>query len=88
MKIQTEAFLLGVQDVHSNKSGKDFSKLSFVIEGNFASFFTSPKVGEGIKKSKPYAELVKTGAPQRVNLEMDIDFTDRGVFANVRGIAG
>lgn len=88
MKIQTEAFLLGATDVHSNKSGKDFTKLSLVIEGGFCSFFVSKQQGDTMRKAKQFAELQKTGNPQKCVLELDIDFTERGVFTNVRGIVG
>ena len=33
MQIQTSAFLLGSQNIHSSKSNKDFVKFNFVIEG-------------------------------------------------------
>lgn len=88
MKIQTEAFLLGATDVHSNKSGRDFTKLSLVIEGGFCSFFVSKQVGDTMRKAKQFVELQKTGNPQRCLLDLDIDFTERGVFTNVLGIVG
>lgn len=88
MKIQTEAFLLGATDIHSNKSGKDFTKLSLVIEGGFCTFFVSKQTGDLMRKAKQFAELQKTGNPQKCVVELDFDFTERGVFTNVRGIVG
>lgn len=88
MQVQTEAFILGATDVHSNKSGKDFVKLSFVIEGSFCTFFVLKQQGDQIKKAKQFAELAKTGNPQKCVVELEIDFTERGTFTNVRGIVG
>lgn len=88
MRVQTEAFLVGATDVHSNKSGKNFMKLSLVIEGGFCTFFVSQEAGNTMRKAKQIAELHKTGNPQKCVVELNIDFTERGVFTNLCGIVG
>lgn len=87
MKIQTEAFLLGAQDIHSNKSGKDFVKFGFVLEGEFCSFFTPKKNGDEFKKSKPFADLQKTHNPTKCVVDLEIKFTDKGTYSDLRGIS-
>lgn len=86
MIVQTEAFLLGAQQVHSNKSNRDFTKLSFVIEGNFCSFFVNKADGDQIRQAKQFAALAKSGEPQKCALTLELDFTDRGTFVNVRAV--
>ena len=86
MRVETDAFILGAEDIHSSKSGKDFTKIAFVIEGKFCSFFVSKKDGDAFRQAKPFAGLAKSGEPQKCVLTLDIDFTDRGTFTNVRGV--
>ena len=86
MVIQTEAFLLGSTSLHSNKSGKDFNKISFVIDGDFCAFFVPANVGATMMKSKHFAELAKTGAPQKCCATIELKFTDKGVFTDLRNI--
>ena len=86
MQIETQAFLLGAEDIHSNKSGKDFVKFNFVIEGKYCGFFVLKGTGDKLKQSKPCAAFAKTRNPQPCVLLLDLDFTERGVFTNVRDI--
>lgn len=86
MQIQTSAFLLGSQNIHSNKSNKDFVKFNFVIEGKFCSFFTRAKDGNELLKSKPCVDFKKTPNPTQCVLDIEINFTEKGTFADLRGI--
>lgn len=88
MKIQTEAFYLGKSDLHSSKTGKDFTKYSLIIEGGFATFIVPKKRGDEINKNagKILAEFDKTHNPQRCNAEIALDFTERGNFTSLLNI--
>ena len=87
MKIQTEAFLLGATDLHSNKSGKDFVKFNMVIEGEFCSFFTRKADGDKMKASKAYCDVQKTHNPQKCVIDLEIKFGEKGTFCDLRGIS-
>ena len=86
MKIQTEAFLLGVTEIHSSKTNKDFLKFSFVLEGDCVNFFTSKSYGEPFTKKKCFAELAKTHAPQKCVIVVELRFTEKGIFADLREV--
>lgn len=86
MQVETRAYVLGAEDIHSNKSGKDFVKFSFVIEGKYCGFFVLKSAGDKLKQTKPCAAFLKTCNPQPCVLLLDLDFTDRGTFVNVRDI--
>ena len=83
MRIEIEAILLGTQDIHSAKSGKDFKKINLIIEGEFCGFFTRKQDGERISTTKPFAELAKTKNPQRCVATLDVKFTQRGIFTDL-----
>lgn len=87
MQIQTEAFLLGKQNIHSTKSGKDFVKFSMIIEGDFCSFFTRAQEGGEIAKAKPCVDFEKTHNPTKCVATIEFKFTDKGVYADLRGIS-
>lgn len=87
MKIETEAILLGAQDIHSNKSGKDFVKFNLVVEGEFCSFFTRKADGDKFKTAKAYTELQKTHNPAKCVVTLEIKFTEKGTYCDLRGIA-
>lgn len=87
MQIQTSAFLLGSQKIHSSKSNKDFVKFNFVIEGKFCSFFTLAKTGNDFMKSEPCVEFNKSHNPTPCTLDIEIHFTEKGTFCDLQGIA-
>lgn len=87
MKIETEAFILGAESIHSSKTGKDFVKFSFVIEGAFCSFFTRAQEGNEILKAKPFADFNKTHAPTKCVVSLSLKFSDKGVFVDLKGVA-
>lgn len=87
MQIQTSAFLLGSQNIHSSKSNKDFVKFNFVIEGEFCSFFTLAKSGNEFLKAKPCTEFNKSHNPTPCTLDLEIRFTEKGTYCDLRGIA-
>jgi hypothetical protein len=86
MRIETEAFLMGAQDIHSNKSGKDFVKINLIVEGEFVGFFTRKSDGDKIKTAKPFQELAKTRSPVRCVAVMELKFTQKGVFTDLVGV--
>lgn len=86
MRIETEAFLMGHQDIHSNKSGKDFVKINLIVEGEFCGFFCRKSDGERIKTAKPFQELAKSHAPARCVAVLDLKFTQKGIFTDLVGI--
>lgn len=87
MRIETEAFLLGSNDIHSSKSGKDFVKINLIVEGEFCSFFTRKSDGDRIRTAKPFAELNKTRNPTRCVATLDVKFTQKGIFTDLVGVA-
>lgn len=87
MKIETEAFILGWEQIHSSKSNRDFVKFSFVIEGQFCSFFTRAQEGNEMLKAKPCAEFSKTHAPTKCAVALALKFSDKGTFVDLKGIA-
>lgn len=86
MRIETEAFLLGSQDIHSAKSNKDFVKINLILEGQFFGFFTRKTDGDRIRTAKPFTELNKTGQPTRCTAVMEVKFTQKGVFCDLVGV--
>lgn len=86
MRIETEAFLMGSQDIHSAKSNKDFVKINLIVEGEFCGFFTRKQDGERIRTAKAFAELSKSHAPTRCVAVLDVKFTQKGVFCDLVGI--
>lgn len=86
MRIETEAFLLGYQDIHSAKSNKDFVKINLIVEGEFSGFFTRKSDGEKMKTTKPFVELNKNHAPTRCVAVFDVKFMQKGVFVDLVGI--
>ena len=86
MRIETEAFLLGSQDIHSSKSNKDFVKINLIVEGEFCGFFTRKADGDRICTAKPFAELNKTKQPTRCVAVLDVKFTQKGVFCDLVGV--
>lgn len=87
MQIETEAFILGVENIHSSKTGKDFVKFNFVIEGAFCSFFTRASEGNEILKAKPCADFNKTHQPTKCIARLSLKFTDKGTYTDLKGIA-
>lgn len=87
MQIETEAFYLGSQKIHSNKSGKDFVKFSFVVDGEFCSFFTLAKNGEEFLKSKACQDFGKTHSPTKCVARLNLKFTEKGTYTDLIGIA-
>ena len=86
MHIQTEAFLLGTQNLHSSKSGKDFVKFNFVIEGEYCSFFTLAKNGNEFLKSKPAQDFAKSHNPTKCVLDLNVKFTEKGTYTDLLGV--
>ena len=87
MQIQTEAFLLGTQAIHSAKSNKDFVKFNFVMEGEYCSFFTLAKNGNEFLKSKPAQDFAKSHNPTKCVATLNIKFTEKGTYTDLLGIA-
>lgn len=87
MRIETEAFLMGSNDIHSAKSNKDFVKINLIIEGEFCGFFTRKSDGDRIKTAKAFAELAKTHAPTRCVAVLDLKFTQKGTFVDLVAIS-
>lgn len=84
MRIQTEAFLLGTTDIHSNKSGKDFVKVNMILEGEFVGFFTRKTDGDRIKTAKPFQELKRNNNnPTRCVATLDLKFGVKGTFVDL-----
>lgn len=86
MQIETEAYILGMENIHSSKTGKDFVKFSFVIEGAFCSFFTRAQEGNEIAKSKPCAEFSKTHQPTKCAAVLSLKFTDKGTYTDLKAV--
>lgn len=86
MRIETEAFLMGSQDIHSAKSNKDFVKINLIVEGEFCGFFTRKQEGDRIRTAKPFVELNKTHNPTRCVATLDVKFTQKGVFVDLVGV--
>lgn len=86
MRIETEAFLMGSNDIHSSKTNKDFVKINLIIEGEYVSYFTRKEDGNRIRTAKPFQELAKTHAPTRCIAELDLKFSQRGTFVDLVGI--
>lgn len=86
MRIETEAFLLGFQEIHSTKSNKDFVKINLIVEGEFCGFFTRKADGDRIRTAKPFTELNKTRQPTRCTAVLDVKFTQKGVFCDLVGV--
>lgn len=83
MKIETEAFLLGSNDIHSNKSNKDFVKINLIVEGEFVGFFTRKADGDRIRTAKPFVELNKIRQPVRCVATLEVKFGQKGVFVDL-----
>lgn len=85
MQVKTEAFFMGYQPIHSNKTNKDYYKLSMVIDGGFASFIVPAKKGADIiaGAGSAVSAFEKTHQPVKVNALLNIDFTDRGNFIGI-----
>lgn len=90
MKVQTPAFYLGTQKIHSNKTGKDYLKIALAIDGGFASFITPKNIGDDIlnKCSKVVENFNKTHAPQSCEVTLNLEFTERGNFTGIDEIKG
>ena len=86
MRIETEAFLLGSNDIHSAKSNKDFVKINLIVEGEFVGFFTRKNDGDRIRAAKPFQELAKQRQPVRCVATLDIKFGQKGTFVDLVGI--
>lgn len=86
MRIETEAFLMGSQDIHSAKSNKDFVKINLIVEGEFCGFFTRKQDGDRIRTAKAFAELNKSHVPTRCVAVLDVKFTQKGVYCDLVGI--
>ena len=86
MIIETEAYILGVENIHSSKSGKDFVKFNFVIEGAYCSFFTRSQEGNEIAKSKPVADFNKTHCPTKCVARLSLKFTETGTYTDLKAI--
>lgn len=86
MQIETEAYILGWERIHSSKSNKDFVKFSFVIDGQFCSFFTRAQEGDEFTKAKPCAEFSKSHAPTRCVARLSLKFSEKGTFVDLKGI--
>lgn len=87
MQIQTQAFLLGTQSIHSAKSNKDFLKFNFVIEGEYCSFFTLASKGNEYLKAKPCVDFNKNHNPAPCTLTLNIKFTEKGTYTDLLGVA-
>ena len=86
MRIETEAFLMGSQNIHSNKSGKDFVKINLIIEGEFVGFFTRKQDGDKIRTAKAFQDFEKTKAPVKCVAVLDVKFTQKGFFVDLMGL--
>lgn len=88
MRIETTAFYMGKQPLHSSRTGKDYVKFSLVIDGGFAQFICAKKQGEQIaaKAAKVVGDFDKTGNPVKCTAIIDLDFTERGNFTSLSEI--
>lgn len=88
MKIETEAFYMGKQALHSGRTGKDYVKFALVIDGGFAQFICGKKQGDDIaaKAVKVIDEFAKTRTPVKCTVVIGLDFTERGNFTSLEGI--
>lgn len=85
MQVATEAFYMGKQNIHSNKTGKDYTKYSLVVEGGFTTFILLKDKGDKMEAKAPavYQKFVKERQPVRCEVVLGIDFTERGNFVSL-----
>ena len=88
MNIQTNAFYLGKQNLHSSKTGKDYVKFALSVEGQYASFIVPKKKADEIEQKSPkiFEQFAKNHIPQNCVVTLDIAFTERGNFVGVEEI--
>lgn len=86
MNLETEAFILGATEIHSNKSGRDFIKVNLIIEGEFVGFFTTKDKGVKMLTSKPFQEFTKSNVPTRCVAKLKVKFTPKGTYVDLEGI--
>ena len=86
MKNEIQGYVMGTTEVHSNKTGKDYTKVNLVLEGEFVGFFLPAEKGRRIAASKPVVECIKSGSPKSCKVILETKFTQRGIFTDLVGI--
>lgn len=87
MIIETNAYVMGFQNIHSNKNGKDYIKLNFCVDGNYCGFIVPKEKGEQIvKKCKQFETLAKTAVPQSSKLYLRLDLSERGAYVGFENL--
>lgn len=83
----TNAYVMGYQNIHSNKNGKDYIKLNFCVDGNYCGFIVPKEKGEQIvKKCKQFETLLKTGVPQNCKLYLCLNLSERGAYVGFENL--
>lgn len=87
MKNEIQGFVMGTTEIHSNKTGKDYTKINLVLEGEFVGFFLPAEKGRKIAAAKPVVECIKSGSPKPCKVTLETKFTQRGIFTDLVGLA-
>ena len=87
MKNEIQGYVMGTTEIHSNKTGKDYTKVNLILEGEFVGFFLPAEKGRKIAAAKPVVEFLKSGSPKSCKVTLETKFTQRGIFTDLVGIA-
>lgn len=83
---QVKALALGVTQITSRKTGKNFYKFGFYVDGNACSLMTNEEKGREIMKAPQYAEILKKHEPQQCEITLGVELTERGAFVNLLAV--
>lgn len=86
VETKVKALALGVTQITSHKTGKNYYKFGFYADGSACSLMTNEERGREIVKAPQYAAIFKSHEPQPCELTLGVELTERGAFVNLLGV--
>ena len=86
IETKIKALALGVTQITSHKTGKNYYKFGFYVDGNACSLMTNEEKGREIMKAPQYPEILKKHEPQPCEITLGVELTERGAFIDLLAV--
>lgn len=86
IETKIKGLALGVTQITSSKTGKNYYKFGFYADGTACTLMTNEEKGREIMKAPQYAEILKSHQPQPCELTLGVELTERGGFLNLLAV--
>ena len=86
IETKIKALALGVTQITSSRTGKNYYKFGFYADGSACSLMTNEERGREIMKAAQFSQILKTHEPQPCEITLGVELTERGAFLNLLGV--